>query len=155
MPYAAAILKYTNMQIQFFSIPILDGEAETAALNLFLRSKKILQTEGQLVNAASGAYWCFCIKYIADLAGFAKDKARVDYMEVLDAECFKRFSKMREVRKRIAAEEAIPAYAVFTDEELAGMARIEDLTIAGIRKIKGIGEKKLEKYGTHFLNLTV
>ncbi|MCB0376036.1 MAG: HRDC domain-containing protein, partial [Sinomicrobium sp.] len=65
---------------------------------------------------------------------------------------FARFSRMREIRKTIAREEAIPAYAVFTDEELAAIAKMEPpLTEAGLKTIKGIGKKKVEKYGAYFL----
>lgn len=145
------------MQVKFFSIPIIGGEAESEAMNLFLRSEKILQTENQLVNGSTGAYWCFCVKYLQGSGSISKDRdrARIDYMQVLDAETFKRFSKMRETRKRLAGEEAIPAYAVFTDEELAEMARPEILTAPFMKSVKGIGEKKFEKYSAHFLNATL
>jgi superfamily II DNA helicase RecQ len=139
------------MQIKLFTIPVTGGEALNEDLNLFLRTKKILQTEGKLVNQGDAALWCFCIKYLEDAAGTQKERVRIDYMQVLDADCFRRFSKMREIRKRLSTEEAIPAYAIFTDEELAGMARFETLTASAIRTVKGIGEKKAEKYGVHFL----
>ena len=113
-------------------------------LNRFLRSKKVLEVENQLVNHAQNAYWCFCIKYLDDEAK-EREKKRVDYRQVLDELSFKRFSTMREIRKQLAKEDAVPAYAVFTDEELAALARIEDLTILTMQKIKGIGEKKVEK----------
>ena len=58
---------------------------------------------------------------------------------------------MREIRKRLATEDALPAYAIFTDEELSNIAKIEDLSLAKIKTIKGIGDKKVEKYGQHFL----
>jgi superfamily II DNA helicase RecQ len=144
-------LKKNSMQIKLFTIPVTGGEALTDEMNVFLRSKKILQTEGQLTNHAGGASWCFCIRYIED--GVGKERPKIDYMQVLDAASFKRFSKMRELRKRIASDEAIPAYAVFTDEELAGMAAMEILTIAGVKAVKGIGEKRCEKYGQLFVNI--
>lgn len=52
------------MQIKIFTIPIMGGEKLTEDLNAFLRSRKILQTESQLVQDGQGAFWCFCIKYI-------------------------------------------------------------------------------------------
>ena len=79
------------------------------------------------------------------------EKPKVDYAKVLDEAIFKRFSKMREIRKRLATEESLPAYAIFTDEELSNMAKIEDLSLAKMKTIKGIGEKKVEKYGLHFI----
>ena len=136
------------MQIKIFNIPIPGGEEINEEMNKFLRSKKVLQTESQLVNNASGAFWCFCIKYLDEAPQGTRKK--VDYQQVLDQESFQRFTAMRKVRKQLAQDEGIPAYAIFTDEELAGLAQLEALTPATMRSVKGIGEKKIEKYGNHF-----
>lgn len=139
------------MQIQIFSIPIPGGEALTEDMNVFLRSKKILQVESHIVNDGRGTFWCFCIRY---LESFTRNqtKARVDYKQVLDEAGFKRFSAMRDIRKQIAREEDIPAYAVFRDEELAAMAKVEQLDLATMEKVKGVGKKKIEKFGDRFLS---
>ena len=139
------------MQIKIFTIPIHGGELLTDDLNVFLRSKKILQVEQQLLPQEGSACWCFSIKYLDDLTMTERERAKVDYKQMLDEASFQRFSKMREIRREIAQEEAIPAYAVFSDGELAGMAKIEDLTTASMKSVKGIGEKKVEKYGHRFL----
>ncbi len=94
------------MQIKLFTIPVIGGAAEEAALNVFLRSRKILQTEAVLAVQAGSAYWCFCIRYLDEEAKPVREKQRIDYMEVLDKESFNRFSRMREIRKRLATEEA-------------------------------------------------
>lgn len=143
------------MQIKIFTIPITGGELVAEELNIFLRSKKILQTESQLQSLPGGACWCFCIRYIDDIQLAGREKVKVDYMQVLAPEVFKRFSKLREIRKRIATEEAIPAYAIFTDEELAAIADMDTVTLTGIKSIKGIGEKRCDKYGSFFLSTTV
>jgi len=143
------------MQIKIFTIPIMGGEKLNEELNTFLRSRKILQVENQIVNNAQGAFWCFCVKYIDQQAtkSFTR-KEKVDYREVLDETSFRRFVKMKEIRKRIAKEESIPAYAVFTNEELAALAKIEHLTPAAMEKVNGIGKKKVEKFGHYFLSDT-
>ncbi len=139
------------MQIKIFTIPIIGGEWVNEEMNAFLRSKKILTTETEMVKNERGAFWCFCIKYI-DGGLRPRQRVKVDYKEVLDKSSFARFSKMREIRKRVAQEDQIPAYAVFTDEELAGLAKIEgDLTTAGMLSVKGIGSKKVEKYAQYFI----
>ena len=60
---------------------------------------------------------------------------------------------MREIRKEIAKEETLPAYAVFTDEELAGISKLEEISLKKIKSVEGIGEKKVERYGQKFLDL--
>jgi hypothetical protein len=49
------------MQIKIYTIPIPGGEALTEDMNVFLRSKKILQMENELVSTPQGAHWCFCM----------------------------------------------------------------------------------------------
>ena len=142
-------------QIKIYSIPLIGGEALVDEMNVFLRSKKILQTESHITHDADRAYWSFCIKYIDDVAITDKDKPRVDYKQVLDEASFQRFLKMKEIRKKLANDEGIPAYAVFTDEELAGIAKLEERTLPKMKSVKGIGDKKIEKYGEHFINIEV
>jgi superfamily II DNA helicase RecQ len=143
------------MQIKIFSIPIIGGQAVNEDMNAFLRSKKIIQTEQRLVGDGDGALWSFCIKYVEDYSPFVKGgKEKVDYREVLDAACFERFSKFREIRKKLAATENAPAYTIFTDEELAELSKMEEVTIANMKSVKGIGDKKAEKYGQHFVPIT-
>ncbi|MEI7582564.1 HRDC domain-containing protein [Runella sp.] len=139
------------MQIKIYAIPVMGGEKLMEEMNTFLRTKKILQVEKQFYSTAQAAAWTFCISYLEDSTGVNNEKAKIDYRQVLDAASFERFSKMREIRKRLAAEESLPAYAIFTDEELANLAKIEDLTLAKMKSVKGIGEKKIEKYGRSFL----
>ena len=114
-----------------------------------MRGHKVLHMETRLVQQEHAAFWCFCIQYLP--VGFKKSvkkKQRTDYKKELDEESFKRFSTYREIRKQIAKEEAIPAYAVFTDKELSKLAVFEELTTANMKTIKGVGEKKIEKYGS-------
>jgi superfamily II DNA helicase RecQ len=140
------------MQIKLFTIPLLGGEALNEDLNAFLRSKKILHIDNHLLNNAQGCFWCFCIKYIEDKTISDTVKVKIDYKEVLDAASFERFSNMRAIRKQIAQQENLPAYAIFTDDELSSLAKTEDLDQASMKKIKGIGEKKIEKYSQYFIS---
>ena len=141
------------MQVKIFTIPIIGGELLNDDLNAFLRSKKILQTESQLVQLGQSAFWTYSIKYIEDATVSDREKPKVDYRQVLDEPIFQRFSKLRELRKQLAIEDGVPAYAVFTDEELANIAKLDAITVVAMKKIRGIGEKKVEKYGLKFTKL--
>lgn len=138
------------MQFKFFSIQAPGGEHVTEELNIFLRSKKVLSVERRLVTTEGGTFWHICIEYIEEAyPGGLREK--VDYKKVLDEDSFARFARFKEIRKAIAQEESVPAYAIFTDEELAGMAKVSPLDAAEMRKIKGISDKKIEKYGKRFI----
>jgi len=140
------------MQIKLFTIPIGDSGAAVEEMNRFLRGNKILEVENHLISNANGAYWCFCVRYIERtfISGSAT-KAKVDYKQVLDEATFQKFSKLREIRKKVAADEGIPAFAIFTDEELAGLAKLETITEQTMLSVKGIGDKKVERYAKHFI----
>jgi superfamily II DNA helicase RecQ len=139
------------MQMKLFTIPIMGGEAIAEDLNVLLRTKKILEVESQLVSNQQGAHWCFCVKYLDDATYGDRKGQKTDYRQVLDEVTFKRFSRLREIRKAIAEAEAIPAFAVFTDEELAEMAKLDPLTAATVRGISGIGEKRTGKYAERLI----
>lgn len=140
------------MQIKIFTIPITGGERQNEELNVFLRSKKILQVDKYLTTNENLSFWSFCIKYLDDANINDGEKAKIDYRQVLDAATFQRFSKLREIRKQIAQEASLPAYAIFTNEELSEMAKMNEITIDKIRTIKGVGEKKAEKYAQYFID---
>ncbi len=78
----------------------------------------------------------------------------MDYKNVLSEEHFKVFSQLRAYRKQIAEQDAVPAYAVFTDAELALLAQSADLTEQSMLKIDGIGKKRVEKYGALLIELS-
>ena len=144
------------MQIKIFTIPVVADERDMEELNHFLRSHKIIDVKRELTQTNDTSCWTFCITYMEAAAlstsvkGDAARHNKTDYKEVLDAETFERFSRMRKLRKEIADNEAIPAYSVFTDAELAEIAKLEVLDKANIQKIPGIGKKKVEKYGDAF-----
>ena len=144
------------MQIRIFNVPLTDNGENLAEMNRFLAGHKVLEIEQQFYQNEKCACWSFCIRYIAGNIKSSQDqinKRKVDYKEILSENEFAIFSKLRECRKIIATGDAVPAYAVFTDEELAGIARLPVIEAANLKSIKGIGEKKVEKYGKQILEL--
>jgi len=140
------------MQIKLFTIPVGDSGAAQEEMNRFLRGNKILEVQNQLISNENGAYWCFCVRYIEKaFIPVEEPKGKVDYKQVLDEATFKKFSKLREVRKKVAADEGVPAFAVFTDEELAGLAKLETITEKSMYTVKGIGDKKVERFAKYFI----
>ncbi len=69
----------------------------------------------------------------------------------MDAKVTERFERLRKLRKRIADERSVPAYVVFSDATLLMMAERRPVTEGEMLGISGVGPKKLEQYGAHFL----
>lgn len=57
------------------------------------------------------------------------------------------YERLRQWRRAVAAEQEIPAYAVFTDATLAALAERRPATEADLTTIPGIGPRKLDRYG--------
>lgn len=143
------------MQIQVFTVPIFEGVEELNAMNKFLRSHRVAEVQKTFIPTASGGSWSFCVTYLESVKVVDPEikKGKIDYRNVLDEKDFALFCEMRKIRKQIAENEAIPPFAVFTDAELAEIARLETITLSSMKSISGIGEKKIEKYGSCFLEI--
>ena len=139
------------MQVKLFTIPINDIEIHNEELNKFLRTHKIIEVDKHLVQNGVSYNWCFYVSYVGEIQEKYSSKKKIDYMNVLDKDTFAVFSKLRQIRKSIAAKHAVSAYIVFTDAELAEIAKLKELNIKNLRTIKGIGDKKAEKYGTELI----
>lgn len=63
------------------------------------------------------------------------------------------FEALRELRKRLVDEEALPAYIVLSDKVLHLLSTSRPTTIEEFGNISGIGEYKKKKYGKEFVSL--
>ena len=63
------------------------------------------------------------------------------------------FEELRILRKKLADQQAIPAYIVLSDKTLHLIATQQPTTIEAFGNINGIGEYKKEKYGKEFIEL--
>ena len=76
--------------------------------------------------------------------GTAGSVARTDY----DAGLFER---LRALRRRLANEENVPAFVVFSDATLQQLAKARPVDRHAMLNVSGIGPAKLERYGEAFL----
>lgn len=63
------------------------------------------------------------------------------------------FEALRKLRKRLADEEALPAYIVLSDKVLHLLSTSRPTNLEEFGNISGIGEYKKKKYGKEFINL--
>lgn len=62
------------------------------------------------------------------------------------------FERLRKLRHSIALEEDIPAYLVFNDATLKDIEQNRPMSDEEFLEISGVGQRKLEVYGTAFIN---
>ena len=64
-----------------------------------------------------------------------------------------RFINLKAWRSEVAKAHDLPAYVIFNDATLVGIAQRNPQTLADLHGISGIGTKKLEAYGTEVLRV--
>ncbi len=63
------------------------------------------------------------------------------------------FERLREWRAGVAREQGVPAYIVFGDATLRGIALTKPSSLEQLGTVSGVGEKKLESYGEGVLEV--
>jgi superfamily II DNA helicase RecQ len=137
-------------------VPALDPGSGEHDVNQFCAQHRVVSIERRLVTVHDRPVWCFCIEYLlhtntAAATGGGDYRARVDYKQVLNEDDFRVFSKLREMRKGMSEQEQIPVFSVFTNEQLANIARQRPTTAAELQRIDGIGDGKVARYGERVL----
>lgn len=134
-------------QYRTFFVPLGDGGEAQEALNAFLRSKRVLGVER--VFARTG--WAFCVEWLEGGRDTARNPPKVDYREALSPADFEVFSRLRRKRKELAESDGVQVYTVMTNEQLAEMVRLRVTAPEELRKIEGIGDARIAKYGADFV----
>lgn len=138
------------MNIKIFDIPAICPDDIIEQVNKFLRGHKVLDIDRQFyVSSDNIGHWSLLVTYLPMQSsyGFPERREKVDYKTVLDEVAFAKFTKLRMIRKQLADNDAVPAYAVFTDAELALIAQLPSIDATLLAQITGIGEKRIVKYG--------
>jgi superfamily II DNA helicase RecQ len=145
------------LALKFFRIPVEGSALVEAELNAYLSGHKVLRVTRELVERESSPGWAVCVEYMAGAVaaaagsgGSSRGKGsagKIDYREVLSAEHFTVYLKLRELRKELAQKEGVPVYAVFTNEQLAEVAKSRPQSLTALGGIAGIGEAKVGKFG--------
>lgn len=142
------------MLLRFFTVPVCDGEVAAEEVNRFLAGHRIIAIDRQFVHDGSNSAWALCVTYVEPSnRAAAAERSKIDYREVLAEPDFAVFARLRALRKTLSDREGVPAYALFTNEQLAEMVQRRVRTTTALREIDGIGEARAEKYGEEFLGI--
>lgn len=146
------------MPLRFFVVSVMNPEASEQELNGFLASHKVVSIERKLIDQGVNSFWAICVDFLSHAPndGISKSnltRSRVDYKAILAPGDFAVYSQLRDMRKELAQAEAVPVYALFTNEQLAQMVQRHCRCKSDLSQIEGIGESKIEKYADRLLPL--
>jgi ATP-dependent DNA helicase RecQ len=71
----------------------------------------------------------------------------------LDDQDQRLFEALKQLRRRLAAEEGVAAFMIFADRSLIDMVRLKPATRDDFAMVNGVGERKLEAYAGEFLDV--
>ena len=77
-----------------------------------------------------------------------RSRVETESWEGVDRELFER---LRGVRLEIARSRGVPPYVIFHDTTLREMARLRPDSLAALRAVKGVGERKAADLGERFI----
>ena len=119
------------MQVKVFSLPVLPTAAQEEEVNKFLRSHRVMTVDRHF-TPENGGYWTLLVTYqdfgSPEAPAPVQRGSKKDYRELLGDDGFALFARFKDIRRDIARSENIPAYAVFTDDELAQIVQLSDVT---------------------------
>jgi superfamily II DNA helicase RecQ len=144
------------VKLRFFAVPMLDGEEESQELNRFLATNRVLLVERHFVSDGPRSAWAICVSYLDRGGRPAPEQGqgkRVDYREILSEFDFAVYAKLRSLRKSMAEKDGLPAYTLFTNEQLAAMVQQRVASLKALEEIPGVGSARVKKYGAAFLEI--
>jgi ATP-dependent DNA helicase RecQ len=129
---------------QLIALGHLHAEGEYGTLGLSESARSVLKGEVQLLLRQPSE-----IKLSRDRSSSRSKAPPIS----LDGMATVRYEALKRWRSDVAKEHNVPAYVIFHDAVLADMASSDPKTLADLRGISGVGEKKLEAYGRHILRV--
>ena len=133
--------QFPVLQLASAAAPLLKGEMELMLARPRVRvvvAKEPAAKRGRRGGSAVTGRGATGAGYDADSFGTAEEAL---------------FEELWALRLRLAREEKLPAYMIFSDATLSSMAVQRPATPDELLGVSGVGEVKLEKYGEEFLGV--
>jgi ATP-dependent DNA helicase RecQ len=126
--------QWLHLSRQFLQQGLLTQDLEYGSLKLTPKADAVLRGQEKVYGTVQ-----------TERADYAAEKdEKLDHDREL-------FDLLRKLRKELADAQNVPPYVVFADKTLTEMATYFPQSRTSLGRIHGVGEAKLEKYGTAFL----
>lgn len=113
-----------------------------------MRHVRVLSTDRRFVELGLQSFWSILVDYldvqpetVSEGQRPTKFRNKIDYREILAPDVFALFTKLKEFRKRLAQEQGVPIYTIFTNEQLAQIARNRIVSKSGLKKWMALVEQ--------------
>jgi superfamily II DNA helicase RecQ len=144
------------MRVKNFQIRLSNEylQADEDHLNEFLKTVVVKKTTPQLVMVGQTTYWSVLVFYddISSLENHKNEKTVIDTSTLTEEERT-RYESLRIWRSDLARRQVLPGYIIASNAELMAIAKLNPTTVEELQNIKGMGEKKIGKYGEEIIGL--
>jgi len=149
------------VQIRIFTLafsPRLGG-FDDEPVRGFLADKQVHSLENWHFVHEGVPYWSVLVSYsmkvedVPPTSQGARPKPAENWRKQLKDTDWPLFNALREWRKRRADEDGIPAYLVFTNEQLTRIVLDNVNSLSALGRITGVGPSRVEKYGKDVLSI--
>ena len=150
------------MSLHCFFIPVRQTEPAQSELNAFLAAHRVLAVQREWLTDGAHSGWAFCVEVSdaqgplppalkVDGGGRGTRTAEVDYKQVLNADDFAAYARLRALRKQLAQTDGVPLYAVGSNGQLAALVTQQVRSLEAMAAIEGMGLARVNKYGPALL----
>ena len=135
------------------------GNFDDTPLREFLKDKEILSISDHFFVRNDIPYLTAVIKYYpyrqeADTEPVQPGKRDESWRDSLSEMDMGVFNRLREWRSARSRQDGVPPYVLFTNKQLAKIAKDRPNSISALETIDGVGRGKTEKYGKEILEMT-
>ena len=126
------------------------------ALNSFMQTVSVKKTATQLISAGQANYWSILVFYL-DTPPLEEHHENTSEKQpsfdpsTLNAEERNRYDALRTWRADTAGKENFPHYIIAHNSQLGAIAKLNPTTTNELLKVKGLGERKVAKYGDEII----
>ncbi len=138
------------------------GQFDDEVVREFIKDKEVLLIRDHFFIKNETPYLTLVISYnmpqqpmatvVADKYGKVQ-KRDESWREILEDGDMPLFNSLRDWRNEQGKKEGLPPYIMFTNRQLATIAKQRPQSSAKLAEIEGIGKAKVEKYGKEILTI--
>lgn len=125
--------QWLHLSRQFLQKGLLEQDLDYGSLKLTPKAQAVLRGQEKVFGTVQ-----------EEAVDFGEKDERTDYDRAL-------FEILRALRKRLADEQNVAPFVVFADKTLIEMASAYPQSRESMRRITGVGQAKLDKYGAEFM----
>ena len=145
------------MAFRIITVPLPETQDREQEVNHFLATHAVVGVQRRFVERGEDAFLVFVIEYASGAAPPREKEAppqvQVDWREELDDDQYRVLNLLRDVRKRLAEEEGVKVFNVFTNAQLVEMVRRRVPSLAALKEVPKVGDGRIEKYGRQVMEV--